>query len=173
MENIFLTGFMGTGKTTVSEELCRRSGMRGLDMDKAIEEQEGRTISGIFKQDGEACFRKLETDWLRNMKDRKDCIISCGGGTPLRAENVREMRKNGVIVLLTAEAETIYERVKDSHDRPLLEQDKSVEFIKGLLEQREEKYAAAADIVVRTDGKTAVEIAEEIWESIGKRTGKE
>ena len=80
-------------------------------------------------------------------------IVSCGGGTPMRECNVREMRKNGRIVLLTAKPETILERVKNNHDRPLLEDNKNVSYIKELLEQRREKYEAAADLIIETDEK--------------------
>ena len=79
-----------------------------------------------------------------------------------RSENVVEMKKNGKVVLLTASPETIYERVKDSNDRPLLKENKSVEFIAQLMEKRKEKYEDAADVVIRTDGKTILQICEEL-----------
>lgn len=80
----------------------------------------------------------------------------------MRERNVAEMKKNGKVVLLTASAETILERVKNNHDRPLLEGNKNVEFISELMEKRREKYEAAADIVIQTDGKTKKEICDEI-----------
>ena len=83
-------------------------------------------------------------------------------GVALRSENVVEMKKNGKVVLLTASPETIYERVKDSNDRPLLKENKSVEFIAQLMEKRKEKYEDAADVVIRTDGKTILQICEEL-----------
>ena len=81
---------------------------------------------------------------------------------PLRDENVEAMKACGFVVLLTASPETIYERVKDSHDRPLLEQNKTPEYIRELLDQREPYYKRAADLEVETDGKSAGQIAEEI-----------
>ena len=89
-------------------------------------------------------------------------MISCGGGVALREENVAEMKKNGRVVLLTASPETIYERVKDSNDRPLLNGNKNVEFIADLMEKRREKYEAAADVVIRTDHKTVLQSCEEL-----------
>ena len=80
----------------------------------------------------------------------------------MRERNVTEMKKNGRVVLLTAKPETILERVKDNHDRPLLENNKNVSFIADLLEKRRAKYEAAADIVVETDGKSELEICEEL-----------
>ena len=80
----------------------------------------------------------------------------------MREVNVKEMKKNGKVILLTAKPETIMERVKDSHDRPLSENNKTVEHISSLMELRREKYEAAADIIIETDHKSTVEICEEI-----------
>ena len=77
-------------------------------------------------------------------------------------ENVQEMKKNGRVVLLTASPQTVYDRVKDNNDRPILAQNKNVEFIADLMEKRREKYEAAADVVVQTDGKSVLEICEEL-----------
>ena len=96
------------------------------------------------------------------MQSRKNTIISCGGGAALRAENVVEMKKNGRVILLTASPEIIFDRVKDSDDRPILNGNKNVEFIADLMEKRREKYEAAADIVIQTDHKTVLQICEEI-----------
>ncbi len=112
------------------------------------------SIPDIFATYGEEYFRNLETELLRELRAENGCVISCGGGVALREENVAEMKKNGRVVLLTASPETIYERVKDSNDRPLLNGNKNVEFIADLMEKRREKYEAAADVVIRTDHKT-------------------
>ena len=99
---------------------------------------------------------------MNEMQSRCNVVVSCGGGVPMRERNVAEMKKNGRVVLLTAKPETILERVKDNHDRPLLENNKNVSFIADLLEKRRAKYEAAADIVVETDGKSELEICEEM-----------
>ena len=96
------------------------------------------------------------------MQSESNVIISCGGGVPMRERNVKEMKKNGRVVLLTASPETILGRVKDSHDRPVIENNKNVEFIGELMEKRREKYQAAADIVIKTDNKSVMDICEEI-----------
>lgn len=160
--NIVLIGFMGTGKTTVSRALKDALMMDMVEMDQMIAEREGMSIPEIFKTYGEAYFRDAETSLLIELQGRKNVVISCGGGTPLREVNVAEMKKNGKVVLLTAEPETIFERVRDSHDRPLIENNKNVSFIAELMEQRRPKYEAAADIVVHTDHKSAEEICGEI-----------
>ena len=100
------------------------------------------------------------------MQSKTNVVISCGGGTPMRECNVVEMKKNGRVVLLTAKPETILNRVKDNHDRPLLEGNKNVDFIAELMEKRREKYEAASDIVIETDGKDKLEICEELVHSL-------
>lgn len=160
--NILLIGFMGAGKSTISEFLKTAFAMEVIEMDQIIAEREGMSISDIFEVYGEQYFRDLETNLLIEMQSRTNVVISCGGGTPMRECNVVEMKKNGRVVLLTAKPETILDRVKDSHDRPLIENNKTVPFIAELMEKRREKYEAAADIVIETDGKSELQICEEL-----------
>ena len=160
--NIVLIGFMGAGKSTISEFLKTAFAMEVIEMDQIIAEREGMSISDIFEVYGEQYFRDLETNLLIEMQSRTNVVISCGGGTPMRECNVVEMKKNGRVVLLTAKPETILDRVKDSHDRPLIENNKTVPFIAELMEKRREKYEAAADIVIETDGKSELQICEEL-----------
>ena len=131
-----------------------------------IAEREGMSIPDIFEVHGEQYFRDLETNLLIEMQSRKNVVISCGGGTPLRECNVVEMKKNGRVVLLTASPETIFDRVKDSHDRPVIENNKNVPFIADLMEKRRAKYEAAADIVINTDGKSLIEVCEELVQQL-------
>ncbi len=160
--NIFLIGFMGAGKSTISDYLKNALAMDVVEMDQCIVERQEMSISDIFETYGEEYFRELETNLLIEMQSRSNVVVSCGGGVPMRERNVVEMKKNGRVVLLTAKPETILERVKDNHDRPLLENNKNVSFIADLLEKRRAKYEVAADIVVETDGKSELEICEEM-----------
>ena len=164
--NIFLIGFMGAGKSTISDYLKNALAMDVVEMDQCIVERQGMSISDIFETYGEEYFRELETNLLIEMQSRSNVVVSCGGGVPMRERNVAEMKKNGRVVLLTAKPETILERVKDNHDRPLLENNKNVSFIADLLEKRRAKYEAAADIVIQTDGKSELEICEELIHSL-------
>ena len=160
--NIFLIGFMGAGKSTISDYLKNALAMDVVEMDQCIVERQGMSISDIFETYGEEYFRELETNLLIEMQSQSNVVVSCGGGVPMRERNVVEMKKNGRVVLLTAKPETILERVKDNHDRPLLENNKTVPFIADLMEKRRAKYEAAADIVIETDGKSELEICEEM-----------
>ena len=166
--NIVLIGFMGAGKTTVSDYLSTMFDMDIIEMDQEITDREEMSIPDIFATYGEEYFRDLETSLLVELQDRKNVIISCGGGTALRENNVAEMKKNGRVVLLTASPETIYERVKDSDDRPVLNGRKNVDGIAELMEQRREKYEAAADIVVQTDHKTVLQVCEELVQRLSE-----
>lgn len=160
--NIVLIGFMGAGKSAVSSYLRKNYGMDRIEMDRIIAKREQMTIPEIFERYGEEYFREKETALLTELQNRKNAVISCGGGAALREKNVAEMKKNGRVVLLTATPETIYERVKNSTARPLLTGRKSVEGIKELMEARRKKYEAAADIIIQTDNKRISEVCKEL-----------
>ena len=160
--HIFLIGFMGAGKSTVAMTLSKKYGPEYLEMDRQIESDTGMTISRIFATKGEKEFRRMETELLRTLADKKNLVVSCGGGVPMNPENVELMKSMGIIVYLSAEAETIFERVRHKHHRPLLEGNMNVEYIRKLLADRLPVYERAADITVRTDGKNLDEIADEI-----------
>lgn len=157
---------MGAGKTTISDYLSTVFDMEIVEMDQLIADREEMSIPDIFATYGEEYFRNLETDLLIEMQDKKNVVISCGGGVAMRERNVEEMKKNGKVVLLTASPETIYERVKDNNDRPVLQGRKNVAGISELMEQRREKYEAAADIVVNTDDKDVLTICEELVQKL-------
>ena len=160
--NIFLIGFMGAGKSTIAAELKRQLHLELIEMDQLVEEQQGMPITEIFAKYGEDHFRKLETDMLVSFQDKTNTVVSCGGGIVVRPENQVHMKRRGKVVLLTASPETVYERVKDSSNRPGLNGHMNVEYIAGLQEKRRALYEAAADIVVATDGKKPEEICREI-----------
>jgi len=163
-EHIFLIGFMGCGKSTNAQYLSQLAGVEQMEMDQKIVEEQGMAITDIFSEFGEKYFRNLETELIRSMNGREPMVVSCGGGAVLREENVTLMKQCGKIVFLTATPETIYDRVKHSTDRPILNGNMNVEYIAELLEKRRPRYEAAADVVVSTDRKNVREICEEIMQ---------
>ena len=167
-EHIFLIGFMGCGKGTNARYLAKMTGVDQMEMDQKIVKDQGMAITEIFEKFGESYFRDLETKLIRSLKGADPMIVSCGGGAVLREENVALMKECGKIVLLTATPEAIYDRVKHSTDRPVLNGNMNVEYIAELMEKRRPKYEAAADIVISTDMKNVREICEEILERMSR-----
>ena len=166
MRNVFLIGFMGSGKSTIASYLAENYGMEIIDMDQLIVEREGMAIPDIFAQKGELYFRDVETSLLIEIQGEQNKVVSCGGGVVLREKNIQAMKKSGQVVLLNAKPETILERVKDDDNRPLLRGNKNVQFIHDMMEKRQPKYEAAADLVIHTDGKSADEICKEIISNV-------
>lgn len=164
--NIYFIGFMGTGKSTISRQMAAITGYQEIDTDYEIAKKENMSIPEIFEKHGETYFRELETKFLQKMQKRRHCIVSCGGGMVLRQKNVELMKKNGVIVLLTATPETVLERVKNGKERPILNGHMNVAYIKKLMEERRACYEAAGEIVIATDGRQTAEMAEELKKNL-------
>ncbi len=160
--HIYLIGFMGTGKSTIAQRLKTILRAGEIDMDAAIVKEAGMSIRRIFEKYGEDYFRDLETKMLKTISGYRPSVISCGGGTVMRPQNVELMKKSGIIVLLTAEPETVYERVKNSKNRPILNGHMQVDYIAQLMEKRRSAYEAACDVRIPTDNRTPDEIAQEV-----------
>lgn len=168
--NLILTGFMGSGKTSVGVRLSYRLKMTVEDTDKLIERREGRSISDIFASDGEAYFRRKETELLRELTEKRQNvrIFSVGGGTPVNPENRTLLKRLGTVIWLRIRPETVYERLKDDTTRPLLQCEDPRGRIRQLLESREEAYMSCADIVVDVDGLEMEEILQKIEKELNK-----
>lgn len=168
VRNIFLIGFMGCGKSTIAAELSKSLNRPVLEMDEEIEHREGMSIPEIFSTHGEAYFRHAETVLLKEVSRQGGFLVSCGGGVVMRPENVTEMKKNGIVILLTALPETILSRVADDENRPLLKGRKNVSAISELILQRKPAYEAAANYTVPTDQQSAAQIAANIMAILEK-----
>ena len=159
-KNVFLIGFMGCGKSTLARRLSRDTQMELIEMDEIIEAEENMSISQMFETYGEEYFRDLESALVERITQKGNCVVSCGGGVILREENVKKMKENGKIIYLSATPETIYNRVKNSTKRPLLNGNMNVEYIRQLMDKRLPLYEQAADEVVCVDDKEKFEIAQ-------------
>lgn len=161
--NIILIGFMGCGKSTIGKLLSKRLECDFVDTDAWIEAKLQTTISNIFATRGEEAFRGLETEALRELLRREaPCVISVGGGLPMREENRRLLQQLGEVIYLQARPDTIYERLKEDTTRPLLQTENPRERIRSLLAEREERYLAAAGKVLMVDRKKPQELVEEL-----------
>ncbi|MCR5640771.1 MAG: shikimate kinase [Lachnospiraceae bacterium] len=162
MNNIYLVGFMGSGKSAIGRVLSRMTYRRFMDTDAMIVEREGMEIPQIFEQKGEAYFRQVETDVMKSLVQEKNRVVSCGGGVAMRPENVALMREGGHVVLLQATPQTILKRVAHDENRPLLKGRKNIEGITELMNTRMPAYQKAAEYIVQTDGRSMEDIAGEI-----------
>ena len=165
--NCILIGYMGCGKTTIGRRVAEILKLEFVDTDARIEKEQGITISKIFETKGENYFRELETETLRELLENNErCVISVGGGLPLREENRKLLQQLGKVIYLKAQPDTIYNRVKGDTTRPLLQTKNPKARIEEMLSAREEKYMAAAETIVRVDEKDIFEIVDEVLKII-------
>ncbi len=168
-KNISLVGFMGTGKSSIGKALGRKAGRSVVDIDLWIEAAQKRKIPEIFKKDGEARFRELEKEAIRQVAlSQSGIVITTGGGAVLDPENLEILKRTGWVVALSASPQTIYERVKDSRHRPLLKGGDAYSEICKLLEARKPFYAKA-DREFITDGLPPDQVAQTILESLERQ----
>lgn len=165
-KNIFMIGFMGSGKSSVSLQLTEMTDAPKAEMDQILVDREGMTIAEIFAEKGEPYFRAQETELLKEFGETGPQIVSCGGGVVMKDENVAEMKKSGVIVCLTATPDVIYERVKDSRERPILNGNMNVEYIAELMEARRPFYEKATDIIIDTSHMRIDQVAEAVLKAV-------
>ncbi len=140
-KSIVLTGFMGTGKTTVGKRLCNLTGAQFIDTDELIEKREGMTIPEIFKRHGESYFRDVESEVLKSLCGYKGAVISTGGGAVIRRENIDALKRGGgVVFCLKADIERVFKNIgKNTQSRPLLD-GKTIDEARALLDSRREAY---------------------------------
>ena len=159
--NIILTGFMGTGKSTIGRLLAQRLDLNFVDTDDLIEIEDGRSIAAIFQEEGENYFRRLEAQVAHELSVHRGLVISTGGRLMLDVDNAAALRATGPVFCLTAPAEEIVARLSDeSGQRPLLEVPNPVGRINELLQQRKAGYGRFPQI--NTAGKTPDQIIGEI-----------
>ena len=167
MKNIILIGFMGSGKTSVGNYIADGYAYKQIDTDAYIENKYGMKISDIFAGQGEAAFRQMETDTLKELLHIGDnCLISVGGGLPVKPENRKLLHELGYIVYLKAEVDTLVKRLEGDTERPLLQGTDLRTRVTSLMDARKDIYEELADLIVNTDEKNLGEIAKEIMEGI-------
>jgi len=151
MRNIIIVGFMATGKTTVAKALAKKLGRTYVSIDDEIEKRSGAEISDIFKNKGEAYFRKLEKEIIESVSEKNDQIIDTGGGAVLDKDNMLNFKKNGIVICLWSSAGVIFERTRKSIHRPLLNVEDPENEIKKLSQTRRPFYEKADFHIDTTD----------------------
>lgn len=156
---VYFVGFMGAGKTSVSQYLAKTLGLASIDADEYLELLEDRVIADIFAEDGEDYFRDMETVYLRELSKRSPRFIGCGGGVVKRPENDRIMNEHGFVIYLVVTADEAAARIPNTDSRPLF---KDLENARKSVAEREPLYEAAADATVDTTGRSVPEISAEV-----------
>jgi shikimate kinase len=162
--NLYLVGFMGTGKTTVGRALAHKTGFTVLDSDHEIERLQGKTIPDIFAQLGEPAFRAMERDFIERGHPAERTIVACGGGLVVQPGMLDLLQTKGVVVCLHASLETILARTARHRNRPLLAVENPEERIKTLYAARESIYKRAGTVIL-TDGRPLHEIVAHVMRS--------
>ncbi|OPA78534.1 shikimate kinase [Paenibacillus selenitireducens] len=160
--NIILIGFMGTGKSTVGQAIAETLNYQFVDTDALVEKKAGCAISEIFASQGEAHFRQLEHEVIKEILQNERLVVSTGGGSVLREDNCAVMLANGQVIALTADTDHIIQRVSQDPNRPLL-QGNVEERVHTLMAQRKDAYQFA-DVTIDTTGVPVENIVRTIHE---------
>lgn len=159
--NLYLVGFMGTGKTTVSRIVAARLGHRWLDSDHEIERLQGRPIAEIFANEGEPAFRKMERDFIEKGHPADRTVVACGGGLVVQEGMLAELQKRGVVVCLHATVETILRRTAGSRQRPLLNVEDPEKRIRDLYTVRDPIYRRSGSVIL-TDNRPQIDVVQHV-----------
>ena len=161
ISNIYLVGFMGSGKTTVGRLLSKKIGFLYIDLDKKIEKNEGLSISHIIQRFGEERFRELESELLSTISIDDCNVIATGGGIVIKDTNWDYLNKSGVVIYLKADIDQLWDRVKKSNKRPLLRVENPYLKFKELFNSRETLYLKA-DLTIDTSKKSVNTVVDEL-----------
>jgi len=147
MKNIYLVGYMGSGKSTAGRAIARELNLQWIDLDEHLESKSGNTIAEIFNQQGEAVFRTMESDTLKELARTNNTVVSSGGGTPVNADNMQLMKATGLVIFLDVPASELARRIwPEREKRPLvkdLSKGELESFIARHLAERLPFYSAA------------------------------
>jgi shikimate kinase len=170
-QHIFLIGFMGSGKSTVGKLLAERLNLPFIDSDKEIEKMEERSINDIFSTDGEAAFRRMEMNFLYQLKSTKPAVVAVGGGLPMVDGALGLMHELGLVIYLNTSLLTLLKRLKDEKQlRPLLRELSDAEFhpfVEDLLSQRVHYYKQAK-LIMPNERNSPIELVEKLIKELNK-----
>lgn len=162
--NLYLVGFMGTGKSTVGRLVSQRLGLTFIDSDHAIEDAEGVGIPEIFATKGEAAFRVMERAFVETGHASEGCLVACGGGLAVQPGMMDLLKERGLVFSLVATPEGVFERTKSNANRPLLQVADPLAEITKLLAAREPFYRQA-HVQILTEGRKVTEVVGHVCRS--------
>lgn len=151
MKNIVIIGFMGTGKTQTAKALADELSLEYVSVDELIEKKEDRSINDIFREDGEKYFRAVEKEIVKEVSEGENQVIDAGGGVVLDEENMKNLKKSGIVICLWASPKVIHERTKEHGHRPLLNVEDPEGKIRDLLDERKPFYEKADEHIDTSD----------------------
>ncbi len=169
--NLYLVGFMGTGKTTIGRVVAQKLGFALLDSDHEIERQQGRTIADIFAGDGETAFRALERQFVEGGHPTQRMVVSCGGGLVVQPGMLERLQAHGVVVCLHASIETILARTLRHRHRPLLNVEDPEVQVRALFAEREPVYRRAGTVIL-TDARPVNDVAAHVVRTWRREAGE-
>ena len=160
--NLFLTGPMGAGKSTIGRQLSKQLRMVFYDSDREIENRTGVDIPLIFELEGEQGFRKRERLVIDELTSLPNIILATGGGAILDADNRKHLAERGLVIYLHASVNQQLARTKHDRNRPLLQTDNPRQRLEDLMRLRDPLYREIADLVIDTDGKRVMAVVNQI-----------
>ncbi len=166
LNNIFLIGPMGAGKTTMGRQLSKRLHLEFIDSDRVIEEKTGADIPLIFELEGEAGFRKREQEVIDELTQKNGIILATGGGAVLAPENRQHLKERGTVIYLHSDIKYLIERTSHDKNRPLLQTADPAAKLRELMEIREPLYRETADITINTGEKSIRSVINVILEQL-------
>jgi len=146
--NLYLVGFMGTGKTTVGRAVAQKLGYQALDSDYEIERMMGKSVAQIFAAEGEPAFREFERKFVERGHPDRAVVVACGGGLVVQPGLLGLLQARGVVICLHASLETILQRVGQTHTRPLLNVEDPKVRLRRLFAEREGIYKRAGTVIL-------------------------
>jgi shikimate kinase len=161
IHNLVLTGFMGSGKSSVGRLAAAHLRFRFVDTDTLIEARAGKSISVVFAQEGEAGFRERERQAVADLKNCRRTVIATGGGLVTNPANLDSLREHAMIVCLWASPDTLYERTRYAGHRPLLKNNDPLATIRRLVSEREPFYKRA-DVLINTEQRSLREVTQQV-----------
>lgn len=160
--NIALIGFRGTGKTIISQLLARSLDKKLVSIDEEIAKKAKMSVPKFIKKHGWDKFRSLESEVVENISELDDCVFDTSGGIVMRNENIINLKRSALIILLTADLKTIMQRVKSSNKKVASMKSDYLEELKEVMDEREPRYRKAADYTVDTSGVSPEQVCDMI-----------